>query len=116
MGGFSPGVPTAHWNFEAIKTKFEDPETSRLSFLKLTYTVQLISELKQNDSLDQYPTFSNAELAAKAHATLENYESNLKIVRMFAREYGFKTYFFWQPVLAYGNKPLVPFEEKLKEA
>ena len=57
VGGFSPGVPTAHWNFEAIKTKFEDPETSRLSFLKLTYTVQLISELKQNGRLDQYRRF-----------------------------------------------------------
>ena len=116
VGGFSPGVPTEHWNFEAIRAKFENPETSRLSFLKLTYAVQLITQLKQNDTLDQYPTFSNGELAAKAQATLENYESNLRIVRMFAKEYGFKTYFFWQPVLAYGNKPLVPFEEKLKEA
>lgn len=71
VGGFSPGVPTEHWNFESIRAKFEDPETSRLSFLKLTYAVELIRELKQNDSLDQYPTFSNRELAPKLRQPLK---------------------------------------------
>jgi lysophospholipase L1-like esterase len=33
-----------------------------------------------------------------------------------AKAYGFETYFFWQPVLAYGDKPLTPFEQQLKEA
>jgi len=30
--------------------------------------------------------------------------------------YGFKRYFFWQPVLAFGAKPLMPFEPELEKA
>jgi len=112
------GNPTKHWSFELIKAKVEEPGISRLflSFLKLSYTVQLIQQIKQSHSPDGYPTFSDEELAANVRATLENYEANIRVVQMLAKEYRFKTYFFWQPVLAYGKKPLTPFEEKLKKA
>jgi lysophospholipase L1-like esterase len=116
VGGFSPGDPTEHWTFDAIKARFEKPETGRLSFLKRSYTVQFVQALRQSDGQDHYPTFSDEQVAAKARTTLENYEANVRIARMLAKEYGFKTYFFWQPLLEFGNKPLVPFEEKLKEA
>jgi lysophospholipase L1-like esterase len=116
VGGFSPGDATKHWTFDAIRAKFEQPEPGRLSFLKRSYTVQLVEALRQRDSQDHYPTFSDEQVAGKARSTLENYEANLRIIRMLANEYGFKTYFFWQPLLEFGNKPLTPFEEKLKEA
>lgn len=115
VGGFSPGDPTEHWNFDSIKAKFERPETSRLSLLKLSYAVQFVQALREGVSQDHSPTVS-VEVAAKAQATLENYKANMKIIQMLAREHGFKTYFFWQPLLEFGNKPLAPFEEKLKEA
>lgn len=116
VGGFSPGDATEHWTFDAIKAKFERPQAGRLSFLKLSYTVQLVQTLRQSENQDHYPTFSGEQLAAKAQATLENYKANLKIIQMLAKEHGFKTYFFWQPLLEFGNKPLTPFEQKLKEA
>jgi lysophospholipase L1-like esterase len=116
VGGFSPGNPTEHWNFDLIRAKFEAPEASRLTFLKLSYTAQLIQQLRTSESKIRYPTLSNAELTANAQATLENYEANLQIIRMLSREHEFKTYFFWQPVLAFGNKPLAPFEDGLKKA
>ena len=37
-------------------------------------------------------------------------------MHLLANAYGFQTYFFWQPALAYGDKPLAPFEQELKEA
>jgi lysophospholipase L1-like esterase len=116
VGGFSPGVPTAHWNFELIQSKFENPGPSRLSCLRLLYSAQLIGLLMEKHGPGDGATPSDGELAGRAQATLQNYEANLKLVQLLANEYGFKTYFFWQPVLAYGNKPLVPFEQKLKEA
>ena len=59
---------------------------------------------------------SDGELAAKAKATLQNYETNMKLVHILATAYGFKRYLFWQPVLAFGAKPLMPFEPELEKA
>ncbi|HEY6339376.1 MAG TPA: hypothetical protein VIW68_12860 [Candidatus Sulfotelmatobacter sp.] len=115
VGGFSPGIPTAHWNFELIKTKFEKPAASKLDCLNLSYSSKLI-RLMMSPTQDNQQTMSDGDLAARAEATLLNYEANLKLVQILAKAYGFHTYFFWQPVLAYGDKPLVPFERKLAEA
>jgi lysophospholipase L1-like esterase len=116
VGGFSPGIPTAHWNFDMIKAKFENPGTSKLGCLNLSYSSQLIRLLMENYGRRDHAAISDGELAAKAQATLQNYEANLKVAQILAQGYGFKVYFFWQPVLAYGEKPLVPFERKLREA
>ncbi len=40
----------------------------------------------------------------------------MKLVHTLATAYGFKTYFFWQPALAFGAKPLGPFEQELEKA
>ena len=39
--------------------------------------------------------------SSEADEVLNRYESNLSVVRMYAREFGFRTYFFWQPLLLY---------------
>ena len=116
VGGFSPGIPTAHWNFDMIKNRVEMGPDSKLVLLNSSHLFQLIKLLLENHSQKGLPTFSDAELTAKAQATLENYETNLRFVHLLASAYGFKTYFFWQPALAYGDKPLAPFERELKEA
>jgi lysophospholipase L1-like esterase len=116
VGGFSPGIPTAHWNFDMIKNRVEMGPGSKLVLLNSSHLFQLIKLLLENYSQKGLPTFSDAELTAKAQATLQNYETNLRFVHLLASAYGFKTYFFWQPALAYGTKPLAPFEHELKEA
>jgi hypothetical protein len=55
------------------------------------------------------------ELHAKAVATLDNYEANLRVAKALAQTYKFRIYCFWQPSLYYGQKPLVPFEKQLPE-
>jgi lysophospholipase L1-like esterase len=116
VGSFSPGIPTAHWNFDMIKNRVGMGPGSKLVLLNSSHLFQLIKLLLENYGQNGLPTFSDAELTAKAQATLENYETNLRFVHLLASAYGFKTYFFWQPTLAYGAKPLAPFEQELKEA
>ena len=70
----------------------------------------------ENHRSQNHAEVSDGELARRAQATLQNYQANLKLVQIMAKACGFKTYFFWQPVLAYGDKPLTPFEKQLKEA
>jgi hypothetical protein len=95
VGGFSPGIPTAHWNFHSF---------------------QLIKWLLENYGQKGLPSSSDRELTTRAQATLQNYETNLRLVCMLASAYGFKTHFFWQPALAHGAKPLAPFEQEFKQA
>ena len=116
VGGFSPGIPTTHSNFDMIKTRFENGPDSKLVLLNNSHLFQLIRLLLENYGQKGLPSFSDAELTTKAKATLQNYETNLRFVHLLETAYGFKTYFFWQPTLAYGAKPLAPFEEELKEA
>ena len=116
VGGFSPGIPTAHWNFEMIRAKFENPSTRKLDCLKLLYSSQLIKLIRENHSSEDNVAISDSELKQRAQSTLNNYEGNLKAIRILARAYGFKPYFFWQPVLAFGDKPLATFEKQLSDA
>jgi len=116
VGAFSPGIPTAHWDFETIKAKFESPVASKLACLNLLYSSQLVKLLMEIYGPEVHRKISDEELAVRAQATVQNYEANLKLVQILASQYGFKAYFFWQPVLAYGDKPLVPFERNLRDA
>ena len=116
VGGFSPGNPAEHWNFQMIKARVENSGDSKLAWLTNSHFFQLIRLLAGNDGQEGIPTMSDGELAAKAQDTLQNYEANMKLVHILATTYGFKTYFFWQPVLAFGAKPLVPFEQELEKA
>jgi len=115
VGGFSPGDPTEHSEFETIKAKLESRAATRLGCLNLLYSAQAVKLLTEIFGPEDQTTISDAALAVRAQATLQNYEANLKLVQMLAREYGFRAYFFWQPVLAYGDKPLVPFERNLRD-
>ena len=47
---------------------------------------------------------------------LDNYEANMRIARALRDAYEFKLFCFWQPILVYGHKPLVPFEQHMVEA
>lgn len=116
VGGFSPGIPTAHWDFEMIKAKFEGSPASRLAFLNLSYSFQLIRLWTGSHQPGDRATISDEELAARAQAAIENYEENLRIIQILAKAYDFKAYFFWQPTLQYETKPLSPFEKQLEEA
>jgi hypothetical protein len=40
----------------------------------------------------------------------------MRLARALADAYKFKLYSFWQPLLTYGHKPLVPFEQRMATA
>jgi lysophospholipase L1-like esterase len=116
QGGFFTGTPSAHWQFEAIQARLEDRFQTKLSFLKASYAWSLARLLVARFLPERVPQSSDAGLAVKATATLDNYEANLRLVQVLAPAYGFRAYFFWQPTLGFGDKPLGRFEKELKEA
>jgi hypothetical protein len=58
---------------------------------------------------------SIGDLESKATATLDNYETNLRLVRILGEADGFRVFCFWQPAVVYGRKPLAPFETRIAD-
>lgn len=109
------GSPNAHFLFSTVKRRVEGSLSSRLDFLQTSYAVRLVRELLGRT----HPTGSIAALISKQQpnivATLNNYEANLSVAHALSDAYKFKLYCFWQPMLVYGHKPLVPFEQQLAD-
>lgn len=113
QGCVSPADPFAHLNLEQISGRVEGRLQSRVDFLKDTYSFRIVRALvsRIRRAPPQRPPAS--ELAARAKATLANYEANLAVVHAWGQFYHFRVIAFWQPAFITGDKPLVPFEQDL---
>ena len=105
--------PDAHFTFATIKSRVEGSVSGRLDFLQKSYAIRLAREGFAR--LRPARSFSSEVSKAQANVmtTLANYEANMRLARVLADAYKFKLYCFWQPVLIYGHKPLVPFERQM---
>jgi hypothetical protein len=54
---------------------------------------------------------SPAKAPARAKATLDNHQANIRVLRSLPQTYNFKMLVFWQPSLASGYKPALPNPE-----
>jgi hypothetical protein len=111
IGMFAPGIATAHWDYVAIKARVEGSIVGKLEFLRNSFALRLIRE---SFARRMVSVAENAGIAnSRGIAVLDNFEANLRIARALGEAYGFKVYCFWQPSLAYGSKPLAPYEQEL---
>jgi lysophospholipase L1-like esterase len=112
VGTREPG-PTAHIGFQTIKGRIEGSMVSRMDFLQSSAVWQLAmgsTKPLRRKALSRVPP---RELPSRAAATLDNYESNLRIARMLGQAYGFTVCAFWQPAIIYGHKQLTPYEQQV---
>ena len=105
--------PDAHFSFGTIKARVEGSVSGRLDFLQKSYAARLARVALER----LHPAASFASLVSKSQpnvlATVDNYEANMRLVRALSESYKFKLYCFWQPMLVYGHKPFVPFEQQM---
>jgi lysophospholipase L1-like esterase len=108
-----PGAPVPHFSIWRIKARIEGSLSGRLDFLQDSYAVRLTGRLLSH--LRRSPSFAARISAAQPNIALvlDNYEGNLQLARALADAYKFRLYCFWQPLLTYGHKPLVPFEQQM---
>jgi hypothetical protein len=105
--------PNAHFYLGTIKSRVEGSLSGRLDFLQKSYSVRLarrgLAHLRRAHSFSS----SVSKAQPNVMTTLANYEANMQLARSLADAYKFKLYCFWQPMLIYGHKPLVPFEQQM---
>jgi lysophospholipase L1-like esterase len=114
-GGMAASDPwVAHYEYATIKARTEGSVRGRFDFVHRLYTVRIIDAARQlfqrrGESLNA------EELRAKAAAVVDNYQANQDIARALGQVYHFRFYGFWQPMLFYGHKPLVSFEQQITQ-
>ncbi|HTC48535.1 MAG TPA: SGNH/GDSL hydrolase family protein [Candidatus Aquilonibacter sp.] len=105
--------PMPHFQYGTIKNRIEGSLSGRLDFLQKSYALRLVREWMSR--LHRPSSFTQLISQAQPNviAALNNYEGNMRLARAFADAYKFKLYCFWQPMLVYGHKPFVPFEQQM---
>lgn len=112
-GAYSPAVPRdphelrQHW-----KTESNQPAWPVRLLLESNYG-RLARRLGQagSGSDSAWDTQIEKHIEQNAGLIMALYNAHIRQVRALAREYGFKAYFFWQPIVFAGEKPLLPYEQ-----
>lgn len=112
VGATGPRNPLTHWDYNEIKRKYESGILNWPDLEKRSYFLTIINKLRRQSQAGEGIN-SDQKLTGQVLATMDNYELNLHLARLLAEEYGFDAYFFWQPYVKYGKKPLVHFEQCL---
>jgi lysophospholipase L1-like esterase len=111
-----PGPPTPHGAYRTIKSRIEGSLAARIDFLQKSYALRLAGELLARFHHPRSVAFQTSEVQPRIMSVMFKYEANMRLVRVLAHAYRFKLYSFWQPLLPYGQKPLVPFEQQMARA
>jgi len=71
--------------------------------LQSTYSYKLAAALRKRASAVRRAPENGppSDQSAEASAVLDRYESNLSLVRVLSGAFGFRAYFFWQPLIFY---------------
>lgn len=112
MHGADPRL--AHYGEDLMKARVEGTFAGRFDFVQRLHLILVARAIAAR--LRRPPTLPVDFGDAKATATVDNYEANLKVVSALSHACNFTFFSFLQPVLIYGHKPMVPFEQKLAQS
>lgn len=104
--------PATHQNYRDIMQRIESPDLVSLSQSELMILMAHVfaPEIPPTDDLDLGAT--GLTLAEEVVATTM---ANIDLARALGDNYGVQVHFFWQPMVAAGNKPLTPEEQQMRD-
>jgi len=108
-GAFSPAIPRDPQNVRE-HFKHADPGFVGTLFQKSNYG-KFVKYLAQQKGNTVWEEKIKNDISANAAGVITMYEAHIKQVEALAKTYGFKAFFFWQPNILSGTKPLVPYEK-----
>jgi lysophospholipase L1-like esterase len=114
IGMAAPNPWSAHYGLEIVKPRAEGSFQGRFDFVHRLYTARVVDAVRQLLRRRGEP-LNAEELRAKAVAVVDNYEANQNVASALGQAYHFTFYGFWQPMLFYGHKPLVAFEQQISD-
>lgn len=116
----SAGKAGVHQNLDDIALRFKGGQSQHplLLWLQGFYLFTLFERFTLEELTTRQEGITFEELGVDAETlageTVQTYLGNYEIVDALAQSYGFDYYFFWQPAIMVGDKPLTPEEEIFK--
>jgi hypothetical protein len=123
---YQSGQAGVHENLDPIAAKLEGGST-RIRFpvppqwLETWFTFSLLKSLvakpgvkaRNRPKLLNYVT-RGIDITTLSNSIVQNYLGKYEVVSALAQKYGFNYFFFWQPVVSVGEKPLTREEQTMK--
>jgi hypothetical protein len=109
------GQPIVHQNFSEIATLFEDPQPPLLEWFQNLSSFRLLQQVAVGSGLfgSTSQTHRTVDTDQLAGAVVQAYLANYRTVSALAETHKFEYYFFWQPYILVGNKPLTSEEKSM---
>lgn len=117
IAGISMNEPNRRKEFNILKDyrRKDLYKEAVYSIIKNSWTCGLINNIFPKINIDAYRKshyLSYSESEKLAEDILRVYSSNVKLIEAVSRLYGFKTIFYWQPVI-FTKKNLTPYENRI---
>jgi hypothetical protein len=119
FAAYQSGEADVHSNFAMFRNFLNNwGKTQRASFSywSQTNTYRLLQRIAAKAPFHRELPGSHTtplDLASLSQAVIENYQENVSIVDLLAKQYGFRPIFAWYPNLAVGHKQLTPYEQQV---
>ena len=125
---YQSGRAGVHQNLDQVAARFErrqDPLTV-VDRLRGSYSYSLIENLisrltivkpgQNEETPSELVTYESMgiDVATLSDLIVQDYFGNYRIVSALAQKYGFKHFFFLQPIVSMGSKPLTTEEQEMK--
>jgi len=127
---YGTGLSGIHANLDQIAAKLEGRSASQdhfpiVEWLMSSYSFSLVQNFIAKITSPVHTAVASAEqkrdyetmgidVATLRDSVVQSYLGNYEIVSALAKKYGFNYFFFWQPVLVLGDKPLTAEEQEMK--
>jgi hypothetical protein len=107
-----------HSNYLDFKNYLDTWITERksgFSYLSRSNTYRLLENIaaRVSPKEESNDSVSESEAQTWSRAIMQNYQENMNIIELLAKQYGFRPIFVWYPNMAVGHKQLTPDEAEL---
>ena len=119
FAAYQSGRADVHSNYNSFKNfldKWGASQKAGFSYFRQTNTYRLLEKIAIREPFHNKK--DDVAVAARdtdtlSAAVVENYEQNMDIVDLLAKQYGFRAIFAWYPNMAVGHKELTPYEQQV---
>jgi lysophospholipase L1-like esterase len=108
-GTYSPAIPRDPQN---MRTRWGSNASNGLSGFLLGIYLQSNYRLLFN-KLNIWDKSIESQIEKNSKKVISNYEAHIRQVKALEREYGFKSFFFWQPYLFSLTRDVKPYEQEI---
>lgn len=117
FAAYQSGRADVHSNFEMFRGFLDTwgaKQRASFDYLEETNTYRLLHRIAAKSlfhSIEQTPRHIDVENLSAA--VIQNYQQNMEIIDLLAKQYSFRAIFAWYPNLAVGHKELTSYEQQV---